>query len=458
MGGAFCRGLDVRLDPLALFRVLDVHVLDADRAAIRVAQHAEDLAQPHDRLAAEPAGRELALQVPQRQAVLDDVQVRVLALHGLDRVGVGHQVAADPVGVDQFLHAGRPGDVVLVAVREVLDPADRLVGDAQALEDAVVEAVLAEQQLVDDAQEVAGLSSLDDPVVVRGSQRHRLADGEPGHGLLARALVGGGVLHGADADDRALARHEAWHRVLGADRARVSQGDRGALEVSDRQLAAAGLADHVLVGGPELAEVHLLGALDVGYQELAAAVLGLQVDGQAEVHVVRHGEHRLAVFLGERGVHLRERLDRLDQRVADEVGEGDLPAPAALQVVVDDDPVVDEQLGRHGADARSRGHAEAGHHVLRGAGGRAAQLVHVRVGGRRGGRRGGCRSGGSGWRACRSGLGRGLGRWRGGRLRQDRLGTGTVDAPDRPVVGEERPPCLVDRTGVGEVTLVQLVD
>src|SRR6201996_5460576 len=49
-----------------------------------------------------PAGRELALQLPQRQAVLDDVQVRVLALHGLDRFGVGHQVAAYPVGVDEL--------------------------------------------------------------------------------------------------------------------------------------------------------------------------------------------------------------------------------------------------------------------------------------------------------------------------------------------------------------------
>ena len=268
------RHLDVRLDPLALFRVLDVHVLDADGAAVRVAQHAEDLAQPHDRLAAEPAGGELALQVPQRQAVLDDVQVRVLALDGLERVRVGHQVAADPVGVDQLLHAGRPGDVVLVPVREVLDPAHRLVGDAQALEELVVEAVLAEQQLVDDPQEVAGLGALDDPVVVGGGQRHRLADREPGHGLLARALVGGGVLHGADADDAALARHQARHGVLGADRARVGQGDRGALEVGDGELAAARLADHVLVRRPELAEVHLVGALDVRHQELAAAVLG----------------------------------------------------------------------------------------------------------------------------------------------------------------------------------------
>src|ERR1700753_1300970 len=53
-------------------------------------------------------------------------------------------------------------------------------------------------------------------------------------------------------------------------------------------------APHVLVRRPELAEVHLLGALDVGHQELAAAVLGLLVDGEAEVDVPRRGDFRLA--------------------------------------------------------------------------------------------------------------------------------------------------------------------
>lgn len=38
--------LDLGLDPLALLGVLDVHVLDADAAAVLVAQDAEDLAEP----------------------------------------------------------------------------------------------------------------------------------------------------------------------------------------------------------------------------------------------------------------------------------------------------------------------------------------------------------------------------------------------------------------------------
>jgi len=120
-----------------LLGILDVHVLGADGAAVRVAQHAQDVPQLHPRLPAEPAGGELALQVPQGQPVQVDVQVGVLALGDLERVGVGHQVAAHPVGVDQLLDPGRPGDVVLVAIREVPDPADRLVRDAQRGEDLV---------------------------------------------------------------------------------------------------------------------------------------------------------------------------------------------------------------------------------------------------------------------------------------------------------------------------------
>ena len=37
--------LDLLLDPALLDLVLDVHVLDADRAAVRVAQHVEDVAE-----------------------------------------------------------------------------------------------------------------------------------------------------------------------------------------------------------------------------------------------------------------------------------------------------------------------------------------------------------------------------------------------------------------------------
>ena len=142
---------------------------------------------------------------------------------------------------------------------------------------------------------------------------------------------------------------------------------------ADRELVVAGLADDVLVGRPERREVHRLGGLDRRHQQLAGAVGLRQVDREAEVDVGRADEVRLAVDDVEAVVHLRHRLERLDQRVADEVGERHLAAAGAGEVVVDDDAVVDQQLDRDRADAGRGRHGEAGVHVLRGAGGRAAQ-------------------------------------------------------------------------------------
>jgi hypothetical protein len=106
-------------------------------------------------LAAEGAGGELAVEVPQRQAVRLDLEVGVAALAVLQRVGVGHHVAAHAVGVDQLEDPGLLADLVVVAGRDVLGPADRLVGDAQGSEDLVVEAVLAQQQTVHPLEELA---------------------------------------------------------------------------------------------------------------------------------------------------------------------------------------------------------------------------------------------------------------------------------------------------------------
>ena len=116
-GGFGVRLLDALLDPAALLGVLDVHVLDAGGAAVGVAQDAEDVAQLHEApaLAAERAGGELAVEVPQRQPVRLDLEVGVAALAVLQRVGVGHHVAAHPVGVDQLEDPRLLADLVVVA-------------------------------------------------------------------------------------------------------------------------------------------------------------------------------------------------------------------------------------------------------------------------------------------------------------------------------------------------------
>ncbi len=331
-------------------------------------------------------GGELAVEVPQGEAVRLDLEVGVAALAVLQRVGVGHQVATDAVGVDQLEDPGLLADLVVVRRGDVVLPADRLVGDPQGPEDLVVEATLAEQQSVETLEELARLRALDDPVVVGGGEGHHLADRVAGDRVLGGALVLRGVLHRADADDRALPAHQARHRVVGADGARVGQGDRGALEVLDGELAVARLADDVLVGGPERREVHRLGGLDVGNQELTGAVGLLHVDREAEVDVGRGDLVGLAVDHVEADVHLGHRLERLDQRVADQVGERHLAAASTGEVVVDHDAVVPEQLDRHRAHGGRGGDGQGVVHVGHGAGGGAAQHGVGRLVGRRGGR------------------------------------------------------------------------
>src|SRR3954452_12370147 len=99
------RPLDAVLDPATLIGVLNVHVLDTDRAAVRVTQDAEGLTQLRDLLPAEAASWKLSVEVPQGQSMRDDVEVRVAALLVVERVGVGHQMAAHAVGMDELEHA-----------------------------------------------------------------------------------------------------------------------------------------------------------------------------------------------------------------------------------------------------------------------------------------------------------------------------------------------------------------
>ena len=74
------------------------------------------------------------------------------------RVDVGHQVTAAAVGRDQL---DNPGVLVDDRIGIVDAPTHRLIRDAKLAEDLVVELVV-QQQLVDGAQEVAGLRALDD--------------------------------------------------------------------------------------------------------------------------------------------------------------------------------------------------------------------------------------------------------------------------------------------------------
>ena len=221
--------LDLGLDPLLLVGVLDVHVLDADGAAVRVAQHAEQVAEAHLVDAADAVGEELAVEVPDRQPVGRGVEfawrVRLLPSQ---RIEVGDEVAAHAVDADQLGDRHLLGEHRLFAVDRVRvgPPLDRLVRHAERVEDVVVEAVLAEQQFVDALQERARLGALDDAVVVGARDRDDLAHAERAEVGAVGALELGRVVDAADADDHALARHQARHRLDGADRARVGEARR----------------------------------------------------------------------------------------------------------------------------------------------------------------------------------------------------------------------------------------
>ena len=318
-------------DPVLRFGLLDVHVLDADRARVGVTEDPEDVAQRHDR-AAEPTcperpGRELTVEVPDGEAVVRDIELLVGdRLASAERIEVGDEVAADPVHVDEgldlqhLLALGR-------GIREraaVGTPARRLVRHGEAGEHVVEEAVLAEQELVDPAEELAALGAPDDAVVVGVGERRDLAHAQLGERLRVSALVLGRVSDGSHSEDEALAGHEAGDRVDRADHPRVRDRAGCAGEIVGGHVAVADLRDQRLVGTPEGCEVHRVGFRDAGDEQRVRAVPALDVDGKTQVDVLMADDDGLAVLRRKPGVQVGEVAERAHHRVRDQVGEAHL--------------------------------------------------------------------------------------------------------------------------------------
>ncbi len=200
-------------------------------------------------------------------------------------------------------------------------------------------------------------------MVVGAGEGHRLADGHFVQHVLAHALELGGVVEGTGPDDAALALHQPGNRMLGTDAAGVGEGNGGAGEVVGGQLVGARFDDDLFIGGQKLAEAHGVGAFDSGHEECAGAVRFWNVDGEPQRHMGRGDNGGTAVDLGVINVLAGEVLQRLHQRPADQVGERHLAAAGSLQVIVDHDPVVDHQLGGHGAHAGGGRHRQTRGHV-----------------------------------------------------------------------------------------------
>ena len=122
--------------------------------------------------------------------------------------------------------------------------------------------------------------------------------------------------------------------------------------------------------------------LDVRNDQRAGSCrLPTQVDGDAQVDVLGRRPVSGLPSISAKWLFISGLCgQRLDDRVTDQVGEADLAAARPAQVIVDHDPVVGHQLGRHGADTRRRRHGEGRGHVRHDAGRGATQRAGGGIG------------------------------------------------------------------------------
>ncbi|CAB4880249.1 unannotated protein [freshwater metagenome] len=438
--------LETGLDPLLLVQIMDVHVLDADRAAVGVAEHLEQFRKLHPVLASNTADEKLTLEVPDAQpVVLRGHLVEQARFFPAQRVEIGHEVPTDAVRADEARDGHLLAQHGLLAVdgAGVDTPAHRLIGHSEAAEDEVVEAVLADEVLVQPLQEHAALGTLDNAVVVRARDRDNLRHAELHERAHVCALELGRVVDGSDADDDALTGHQARNRLNGADGARVGEADRCASEVGHRQLVRLGLADERVVGIEELDETQGLRVTQHGHHECARSVALVHIHGEAHVDRRAPDEQRLAVgALGEPVVHVGHGIsDGAHDGKRNDVGEADLAHTDPRAVRVDALAVDLEEPRRDIPEARRRGNLEAPRHVCGDGGRRATDRFTL----------GGCRrSGRYGRRSCGGGCRRGGRAHRGGCRGSGR---------NRQHVGLEKcAPGVAYRVGVCEVLGSKLVD
>ena len=181
-------------------------------------------------------------------------------------------------------------------------------------------------------------------MVVGRGEGDDLADRELGEGLRRHRAELAGVFHRAGRDDQALAGHQARDRGGRAESAGVGQRDGRSFEVGDLELSGARARDNVVGGRNELRERHRAGVLDVGDDQGARAVLLFDIHREAEVDLVAAQAHGRVARVVVGVVQARKILQGLENRPGDQVREGDLRLVSRGAVLVDQPPVLFEEL------------------------------------------------------------------------------------------------------------------
>ena len=94
--------LHALLQPDALGSILELHVLDADRAAVRFAKPRDQLVQRRARAAAKAAALDDPVEVGRRETELRRLEQRVAGRRGRERVQVCDEVPELAIGVDEI--------------------------------------------------------------------------------------------------------------------------------------------------------------------------------------------------------------------------------------------------------------------------------------------------------------------------------------------------------------------
>src|SRR5699024_8937512 len=235
--------------PLALIAVEDVRVFGTNLEGVCRAQARENLAQLHGFLAAESTNVEGAIQIPDGQTMGFHIQVAVIWnrkswLCPTQRIDIGNQVTAGAVGLDE----GHDTGVFIDArVWNILCPAEWLVRNCHFLEDFIPELVI-NNELRNRAQELTGLCTLDDAVVIGGGQSNQTADTEVCQAVSGSASELCWVIHGTNTNDGAGTLGQTSNGVTGTNTTWVGQVNGNSREVIHRQLVLAGTGDDVFVG------------------------------------------------------------------------------------------------------------------------------------------------------------------------------------------------------------------